>query len=70
MHHLVKALPSFEWSAVDFYLPSGGPSEIASSSFEEAISVDFYLPSGGPSEIASASCVSNQKGGVLGIVFN
>jgi hypothetical protein len=24
----------------------------------------------GPSEIASASCVSNQKGGVLGIVFN
>ena len=24
----------------------------------------------GPSEIASASCVSYQKGGVLGIVFN
>ena len=37
-------------------------------SFEEL--VDFYLPFGGPSEIASASCVTNQKGGVLGIVFN
>ena len=29
-----------------------------------------YLPLGGPSEIASTSYVSNQKGGVLGIVFN
>ena len=30
----------------------------------------IYLPLGGPSEIASTSYVSNQKGGVLGIVFN
>ena len=29
-----------------------------------------YLPLRGPTEIASSSYVSNQKGGVLGIVFN
>ena len=35
----------------------------------ENVSVN-NLPLGGPSEIASTSYVSNQKGGVLGIVFN